>query len=105
MDLSIIIVNWNTRDLLVHCLESVYGTTSDLNFEVIIVDNGSTDGSQALLRDQFPRVRLIQNRENIGFARANNQAVVVSKGRYALLPLDRPLGQREVVSGVRRLYG
>jgi N-acetylglucosaminyl-diphospho-decaprenol L-rhamnosyltransferase len=85
MDLSIIIVNWNTRDLLSQCLESVYDTVSDLSFEVIVVDNGSVDGSQAMLRDQFPRACLIQNHENIGFAKANNQALAVSKGRYALL--------------------
>lgn len=85
MDLSVIIVNWNTRDLLAQCLGAVYDTADDLNFEVIVVDNGSTDGSQAMLRDQFPRVRLIQNHENAGFARANNQALAVSKGHYALL--------------------
>lgn len=85
MDLSIIIVNWNTRDLLARCLASVFDTATALNLEVIVVDNDSTDGSQAMLREQFPRVRLIQNYENVGFARANNQALAMSKGRYALL--------------------
>jgi len=85
MDLSIIILNWNTRELLARCLESVYSTVSDPSFEIIVVDNGSTDGSQAMLRDQFPRVHLIQNQENVGFARANNQAVAASQGRYTLL--------------------
>jgi len=85
IDLSIIIVNWNTRDLLTPCLQSVYDTTSNLDFEVVVVDNASTDGSQAMVRQQFPHIHLIANRENVGFARANNQAMRVSKGRYALL--------------------
>jgi N-acetylglucosaminyl-diphospho-decaprenol L-rhamnosyltransferase len=85
LDLSIIIVNWNTRDLLIQCLQSVYDTTSNLDLEVVVVDNASTDGSQAVVRQQFPHIHLISNRENVGFARANNQAMRASKGRYALL--------------------
>ncbi|MFW6116152.1 MAG: glycosyltransferase family 2 protein [bacterium] len=85
MDLSIIIVNWNTRDLLVRCLRSVYGTKGGPEFEVFVVDNASTDDSTTVVRDHFPRVHLIANRENIGFARANNQAICCSKGRYVLL--------------------
>lgn len=85
IDLSIIVVNWNTRDLLTQCLQSVYDTTSNLDLEVVVVDNASTDGSQAMVRQQFPHIHLIANRENVGFARANNQAMRVSKGRYALL--------------------
>ena len=85
LDLSVIIVNWNTRDLLAQCLRSVYDTTSNLDFEVVVVDNASTDGSQAMVRQQFPHILLIANRENVGFARANNQAMRVSRGRYALL--------------------
>jgi N-acetylglucosaminyl-diphospho-decaprenol L-rhamnosyltransferase len=84
-DLSVIIVNWNTRQLLADCLNSVKATLDDLSVEIIVVDNNSTDGSQAMLQDQFPQVRLIQNHENVGFARANNQGVVVSNGRYVLL--------------------
>jgi N-acetylglucosaminyl-diphospho-decaprenol L-rhamnosyltransferase len=85
MDLSIVIVSWNTRDLLTQCLESVYAMVSDLSLEVIVVDNGSTDGSQAMVRQRFPHIYLISNQENVGFARANNQAMRLSKGRYALL--------------------
>jgi GT2 family glycosyltransferase len=60
---SIIIVNWNTRDLLAQCLQSIYDTTSNLDFEVVVVDNASTDGSQAMVRQQFPHIHLIANRE------------------------------------------
>jgi GT2 family glycosyltransferase len=85
LDLSIIIVNWNTRDLLTRCLQSVYDTTRNLDFKVIVVDNASTDGSQEMVRQEFPDVRLIANAENLGFAKANNQAIRRSRGRYVLL--------------------
>jgi N-acetylglucosaminyl-diphospho-decaprenol L-rhamnosyltransferase len=85
LDLSIIILNWNTRDLLAQCLKSLYDTMSNLDFEIIVVDNASTDGSAEMVRREFPQVRLIQNAENVGFARANNQAIRVSQGRCVLL--------------------
>ncbi len=84
-DLSIIIVNWNTRDLLANCLDSIIQTGGELDIEIIVVDNASTDGSQAMVQQQFPQVHLIANRENVGFARANNQALVIGGGRYFLL--------------------
>lgn len=84
-DLSIIIINWNTRDLLANCLDSIAQTGDDLAVEIIIVDNASDDGSQAMVRQRYPHVRLIANRENTGFARANNQGLTVSRGRYSLL--------------------
>ena len=74
VDLSIIVVNWNTRDLLRDCLSSVYSTIKGLQFETIVVDNGSTDGSVELVEQEFPSVHLITNRSNLGFAAANNQA-------------------------------
>lgn len=85
MDISIIIVNWNTRDLLHNCLESVYRTIGDIRHEIIVVDNASGDGSAAMLRNRHPQVRLIQNTENRGFGTANNQALRIMAGRYALL--------------------
>jgi len=85
MDLSVIIVNWNTEALLRDCLRSVYGTIEGLAFEVIVVDNASSDGSVAMLKVEFPQVRRIENYENRGFAAANNQAFRVMTGRYALL--------------------
>jgi N-acetylglucosaminyl-diphospho-decaprenol L-rhamnosyltransferase len=84
-DLSVVIVNWNTCDLLAQCLRSICDTVSDLSFEVIVVDNASEDGSVEMVRREFPQVRLIQNVENVGFARANNQAMAVSQGCYILL--------------------
>jgi len=85
IDLSIMVVNWNTKDLLAQCLQSVYDTVSHLDFEVIVIDNASTDGSQAMIKAHFPQVRLIENQGNEGFARANNQGIVASQGRYVLL--------------------
>ena len=85
MDLSVVIVNWNTESLLRDCLRSVYDTVEGMTFEVIVVDNASSDGSVAMLKVEFPQVRRIENYENRGFAAANNQAFRVMTGRYALL--------------------
>lgn len=84
MDVSIIIVNWNTKELLLGCLKSVYDTTIGSNIEVIVVDNGSHDGSSQAVKESFPPVKLIQNSENKGFAKANNQALSIAAGRYML---------------------
>lgn len=84
-DLSVIIVNWNTKKLLLNCIESFYRTTKGLTFEIFVVDNGSQDGSVDSVRRTFPEIELIQNQENLGFARANNDALRKSTGRYALL--------------------
>ncbi len=85
MDISIVIVNWNTKDLLRDCLKSVYQTVKDVKFEVIVVDNASNDGSVAMVTEEFTDVVIIENSENRGFGAANNQAFAVMKGRYALL--------------------
>jgi N-acetylglucosaminyl-diphospho-decaprenol L-rhamnosyltransferase len=84
-DLSIAIVNWNTRDLLAQCVQSVYDTAGDLDVEIIVVDNASSDGSVAMLRERFPCAHVIVNSENAGFVRATNQAVARCRGRYVLL--------------------
>ena len=83
--LSVIVVSWNTAALLAQCLRSVEATACNLSCEVVVVDNGSSDGSQAMLREQFPTVRLVQNSANLGFARASNQGFALSRGRYGLL--------------------
>jgi hypothetical protein len=85
MDISIIIVNRNTRDLLQNCLESIYKTVHNIGYEIIVVDNASQDGSDAMLKEKYPQVKLIQNTENRGFGAANNQAICIMNGRYALL--------------------
>ncbi len=85
MDVSIIIVSWNTRNLLKICLDAVFAYPPAGEFDVWVVDNGSSDGTLAMLRQDFPQVKLIENQANIGFARANNQAIQQSSGRYVLL--------------------
>ena len=84
-DLSIAVVSWNTKDLLTQCLEAVYATLHDVTFEVLVIDNASADGSTRAVRERFPQVKLIENRVNLGFAYANNQAIAVSQGRFILL--------------------
>ena len=83
--LTIIIVNYNVKFYLEQCLESVRRASKGLQVEVFVVDNLSTDGSVEYLRGRFPEVTFIENHENVGFARANNQAIRQSKGKYVLL--------------------
>lgn len=85
MDVSIIIVNWNTEDYLRTCLRSVFDATEGIPFEVIVVDNASSDSSVAMVEREFPQVRLVANSDNKGFAAANNQGMARAKGRYILL--------------------
>ncbi|OGP79278.1 MAG: hypothetical protein A2V86_08595 [Deltaproteobacteria bacterium RBG_16_49_23] len=85
MDLSIIIVNWNTKDFLLECLESIYGNRKKIEMEVIVVDNGSIDGSQEAMKERFQDWKLIQNKQNFGFAKASNQGIMLSRGKYLLL--------------------
>ncbi|MGZ9165573.1 MAG: glycosyltransferase family 2 protein [Anaerolineales bacterium] len=85
MDMSIIIVNWNTARLLIECLDSIYRAEPRPAFEIIVVDNGSTDDSISLVRARYPDVQLVLNDQNLGFARANNQGFALARGRYYLL--------------------
>lgn len=85
MKLSIVIVNYNVKYFLEHCLQSVYDALDGITSEVFVVDNASSDNSVAMLRERFPEVKLICNKENVGFARANNQAIQASTGEYVLL--------------------
>lgn len=85
LSLSIVIVNHNVEHLLKECLQSVYCNTRQISFEIIVVDNNSTDGSVEMLRKEFPGVKLIENQENLGFAKATNQGLRESRGRYVLL--------------------
>src|SRR5690349_7993927 len=82
--LSIAIVSWNTRDLLLQALESVFGSSSP-PLDVIVVDNASADGSADAVRKRFPAVRLIANTVNPGYAHGNNQAIREARGAYILL--------------------
>lgn len=85
MRLSIVIVNWNTREDLRRCLQSLPATVGDLTCEVFVVDNASTDGSPEMVERDFPHVLLIRKAQNTGFAHANNQAIRRSRGDYVLL--------------------
>ena len=85
MKLSIVIVNYNVRAYLEQCLRTVFTALDGLDGEVFVVDNQSTDGSVELVREKFPNVRLIANADNVGFSRANNQAIREAKGEYVLL--------------------
>lgn len=85
MDVSVIIVSWNTRDILRDCLDSVYAQTKAVSFEVIVIDNASADGSAELVKRDFAAVRLLENADNRGFAAANNQGMRLAAGRYVLL--------------------
>lgn len=85
IDLSIVVVSWNSRHYLEACLSSIPAGAGALSFEVFVVDNASRDGSADFVGQRFPSVRLIANRKNRGFAAANNQALEISGGRYALL--------------------
>jgi GT2 family glycosyltransferase len=85
LDISVIIVNWNTRDVLCNCLHSIYEQTYAITYEVIVIDNASSDGSAEMLRAKYPKVTLIENLKNRGFAAANNQGLCLARGRYALL--------------------
>jgi len=85
MDVSIIIVNWNTRQLLDDCLKSIKNSTANIQYEIIVIDNDSSDDSVQMIKQHYPQVHLIANNTNRGFAAANNQGMEVSKGRYVLL--------------------
>ena len=85
MDLSIIIVNWNTGDLLEKCVKSIKKETKNLLYEIIVYDNNSKDSSITTLEEKYPDVTLIKGTENLGFSKGNNKAVNISKGEYILL--------------------
>ncbi|MEA3342319.1 MAG: glycosyltransferase family 2 protein [Chloroflexota bacterium] len=85
LDISIVIVSWNVKRLLRKCLRSIYNSTQGQQFEIFVVDNASRDGTPEMVRAEFPDVHLIANSDNVGFGRANNQALRLCKGRYVLL--------------------
>jgi GT2 family glycosyltransferase len=84
-DLSVVIVNWNTRELIRNCLASLARHLLGVDHEVIVVDNASHDGSPEMIAADFPDVRLIRNAENVGFGAANNQAMRLARGKWFLL--------------------
>ncbi len=85
VDLSIIIVNYNVKHHLRECLQSIYRSTKGVSFEITVVDNNSTDGSVDTVKSEFPGVKLIENWQNLGFAKATNQVLREYEGKYVLL--------------------
>lgn len=82
--LSIIILSYNTKKLLADCIDSLAKVTKEVDFEIIVVDNGSTDGSAEFVKTKHPDVTLVENRSNLGFARGNNKARKFARGEYVL---------------------
>jgi hypothetical protein len=103
-DLSVVIVNWNTKSMLRDCLVSLFRSGVNAALEVFVVDNGSSDGSPDMVEAEFPSVKLIRNDRNMGFAAANNQALRLATGRHAAAQFRhaRPSGRDRRIG---RLHG
>jgi GT2 family glycosyltransferase len=85
LDITIVVVSYNTLQLLRNTLRTVYQSRGNFQYEVIIVDNASQDGSPDMVEREFPQAKLIRNQENVGFSAANNQAIRMARGKYVLL--------------------
>jgi GT2 family glycosyltransferase len=85
MRLSIVIICWNDLKVIGDCLRSIFTLTRTAEFEVIVSDNGSTDGSLEFIRRNYPVVRIVENGQNLGFARGNNAGIAVARGKYVLI--------------------
>lgn len=85
MDVSIIIVSYNTKNLLADCIKSIKSTDNNLNVEIFVVDNNSSDATAEYIKKNFKQVNLIENKQNFGFSKANNQALKIAKGKYVLI--------------------
>ncbi|MEK7572915.1 MAG: glycosyltransferase family 2 protein [Patescibacteria group bacterium] len=84
LDLSIVICNYNTQEILQNTLSSIYKFTRNINFEIIVVDDGSTDNSVGMVKKYFPYVRIIKNYMNLGYSKSANKGTKISRGRYVL---------------------
>ena len=102
MDLSISIVNYNNKECLAACLDSIYTHPPGVSFEVTVVDNGSADGSAEVVRRAYPQARIIENSENRGFVKANNQGIRASGGRYLLSLNNDTIIQNGTLAGLVR---
>lgn len=110
IDLSIIIVSYNTKDFLKKCIESIINTSKNLEYEIIVVDNNSTDGTKEIVQSsnfkvQTSKLKVIENKENVGFAKANNIGIKEAKGKYLLFlnpdTIVRPQALEEMVAFIR----
>lgn len=101
-EVSVLLVNWNTREMTLECLRSLYRETRDVRFETIVLDNASSDGSVEAIAAEFPQVRLLAERDNLGFARATNLQVGLARAPLVLLlntdtlVTDRAVGDERV---------
>ena len=103
-DVSVILVTWNVRDLVLTCIQRVFDLSDELEVEVLLVDNGSSDGTLEAVAVGFPLVRIVQNQENLGFPRANNLALLEARGRHVLfLNPDTEVGAGTLEACVREL--
>jgi len=100
MDLSIIIVSWNVKSLLQANLEALFKSSGFFSWEIFVVDNNSSDGSATMVRENFPTVNLLANTENLGFAKANNQALKLAQGKSILLLNPDMLVQKDTLDKV-----
>lgn len=98
MDVSIIIINYNTKLLLAECIASIYEQSHRITFEVIVVDNASTDGSETFICNRFPKVHWINSGENLGFGRANNLGASHAQGKYLFLLNSDTLLKNDAIS-------
>lgn len=104
MDLSIALVNWNNRNYLKGCLESIEAAQLPLAYDVVVSDNGSTDGSLQMLAEHFPYVKIVQNGRNVGVARGNNECIRNSTGKYIyILNNDTLVNRASIMTMVRWL--
>ncbi|GAA5219534.1 glycosyltransferase family 2 protein [Membranihabitans marinus] len=105
MDLSIIIISYNVKHYLSLCLQSVLAATEEIEAEIIVVDNDSVDDSVSYLRHHFPRVKVLANKENIGFGKACNQAIAIAQGKIILfVNPDTVVGEKTLTESLQYLY-
>lgn len=100
MDLSIVIVNYNTKQLTIDAIQSVLRSKTSYSYEILLVDNNSNDGSVDAFRQVIPQISVIENKENVGFAKANNQAIKIAQGRYILLLNSDTIVQEETLQAM-----
>jgi hypothetical protein len=101
--MSIVMVAWNNKDYLGPCLDSLYDSQLDATFDVVVVDNGSTDGSQQMLREKYPEVLIIQNEGNVGLGKASNQGIQATRGEFVLLFNNDTLVNKAALDGMVNL--
>jgi N-acetylglucosaminyl-diphospho-decaprenol L-rhamnosyltransferase len=101
IDVSIVIISWKMRELLKICLDSIYKFTNEINFEIIVIDNDSQDGTPEMIEKDYKKITLLKNSANRGVAPARNQGIRIAKGRYILI-LDADMEFKE--NSIAQIY-